>query len=289
MSRGKHFQRKRHTKLFAVLVLLALLTAYPFYEAYHLRQEDITLEIADLPADLNGLRIVFISDIHAGPFFSARRVWNLVHRINALNADIILLGGDYAEDTDGAVRFFQEAPAFSARLLTAGVVGHHDRMERNATLNQLQSAMVAANVVPLVNNMINLPLGEAKLTIAGIDDYTLGSPDVSGVARRTKAEEFVIFLTHNPGALPEANAALNQDGLPRWYNLALCGYTHGGQVNFFGRPLIEEFRMTESRYLSGWIEENRVPILISNGVGTSYFPVRFAARPMIHLITLKRK
>ena len=44
-----------------------------------------------------------------------------------------------------------------------------------------------------------------------------------------------------------------------------------------------------SRYLSGWLEENRASLLISNGIGTSNAPVRLFAPPQIHLITLKSR
>jgi len=41
--------------------------------------------------------------------------------------------------------------------------------------------------------------------------------------------------------------------------------------------------------MSGWLEENRAAVLVSNGVGTSGAPVRLFARPQIHLITLKSR
>ena len=44
-----------------------------------------------------------------------------------------------------------------------------------------------------------------------------------------------------------------------------------------------------SRYLGGWLEENRAAVLVSNGVGTSGAPVRLFAPPQVHLITLKAR
>ena len=72
--------------------------------------------------------------------------------------------------------------------------------------------------------------------------------------------------------------------------IALFGHTHGGQVNFFGySPFANLSPGVGSRYLSGWLEENRAAILVSNGVGTSGFPVRVFAPPQVHLITLKSR
>lgn len=287
MRRGKHFRKKRHFSRMVSLILLAALIGYPFYEARNLQVEQKTLLIEYLPADLNNLRIVFVSDIHAGAMFSRQQVWNLIQRINTLNPDIVLLGGDYAEDSEGAIRFFQEMPSINARYLVAGVAGNHDRTQPETNLGRLTSAMLAANVIPLVNKTTSVKIGSGIVTVAGIDDPDNGHPDIQSVSQMTSGDEFVIFLSHSPAIIPEAHNATNREGRSRWFNLALCGHTHGGQVTLLGNPLIPEFLKVERRYLSGWIEENRVPILTSNGVGTAYLPVRLFAPPQIHLITLK--
>ena len=73
-----------------------------------------------------------------------------------------------------------------------------------------------------------------------------------------------------------------------FFQLALCGHTHGGQVVLFNRALKSPSDYGE-KYRTGWKKENGVDIMISNGVGTSFLPVRLGARPQIHLITLKAR
>jgi len=288
MARARH--RKRSSGCLVRLITLAaliLLIGYPFYEASTLRIDSVTLAVDDLPQDLNNLKIVFLSDIHYGPFFSASRLESLVNTVNAQNPDIILLGGDYAEDSDGAVTFFQTAPRFRARLLTAAIPGNHDRTVPESNLAKLQSAMLNAGVLPLVNASKDLKVGNASLYVAGIDDWNNGHPNVSAVAAGLRQKDYVIFLTHTPEGLADAFAAKDMNGSSRWFDLALCGHTHGGQVTLFGKPLISSIAKVDSRYQSGWITENRVPVLISNGVGTSVLPIRLFAQPQIHVITLK--
>ena len=288
MARGKHRRGGCLSRLIA-FALLAIALIYPFYQARTLYVEQKTLEINGLDPGLDGLTIVYASDIHQGPFFSQSRVNALVARINALNADLVLLGGDYAEDSDGAVAFFRSMPKMQARRLVAGVVGNHDRTLPESNLNALQSAMLNAGVLPLVNDTKEVRVGTSVLYLCGVDDYNNGHPQISQVAFPMREDDFVIFLTHSPDNLPEAFATRNSEGSANWFDLALCGHTHGGQVTFFGQPVFRTFTRVSDRYLSGWVQESRANILVSNGVGTSWVPVRLFAPPQLHVITLKRK
>ena len=123
-----------------------------------------------------------------------------------------------------------------------------------------------------------------------VDDYYNGFPDVKGVAAQVDKEDFVIFAGHTPDFLPDALKAADRNGDGHWFDLALFGHTHGGQINLFGyTPFKNVDESLSARYMTGWHEENRAGILISNGVGTSVLPVRLFAQPQIHLITLKAR
>ena len=122
------------------------------------------------------------------------------------------------------------------------------------------------------------------MAVAGVDDFYNGYPDLEKTAAACREADFSIFLSHSPDILPETYAL---PGGP-FYQLALCGHTHGGQVRLFGHALKSSSDYGD-RFLSGWYRENEVDILVSNGVGTSMLPVRFEARPQIHLITLKNQ
>ena len=148
--------------------------------------------------------------------------------------------------------------------------------------------MQEAGVTPLVNEVVKLKVGQADLYVAGIDDLDNGHPDVPGVAAQLGADDYVILVGHNPDLLTDAVKAVDKNGKAHWFDLALFGHTHGGQITLLGKPLLSVFSpKTSSRYLSGWLSENRADILISNGVGTVIVPLRLFAPAQIHLIRLR--
>ncbi len=289
----KHRRPPRHRIRFSRVLMFLILMGiiiYPFYEATTLKVDYRTANVVDLPANLRNLKIAFVSDIHQGQFFSQARVNSLVAQINSLGADLVILGGDYAEDSDGAISFFETAPAIQARLGVYAVVGNHDRTEPESNFGVLVGEMKSYGCTPLTNNIAKIKVGQSYITIAGVDDYYNGYPDVAGVAAQVKKDDFVIFVGHSPDLLPAAFAAKGADGDTHWFDLALFGHTHGGQVTLLGQPLFLNLTPEVGlRYLTGWKEENRASILVSNGVGTSNFPVRLFAQPQLHVITLKSK
>lgn len=257
---------------------------YPLFLAAQLDLCTHEYHHAALPPAFQGLRIAYISDIHYGSYFSEDRLQKLVERVNALEADVILLGGDYAEDSESALAFWKKKPAFRAKTAVLGVLGNHDRTPPEENFALIQNAMKAAGVIPLVNDVYLLEKEGQTLAIAGVDDYYNGFPDVKKAAELSKAAPFTIFLSHSPDIFPEVYETFDTP----FYQLALCGHTHGGQVAFFGwapKPSSD----LGNRYRSGWFHEKGTDILVSNGVGTSLLPVRLGARPQFHLITLQRK
>jgi len=284
--------QRKHIHIRPLLIMLAvlMLLSYPFIEAGMLTIQEHTLYVTGLPANLKNIRIVYASDIHQSWWFSQKRVDNVFRTLNNLSADLIVLGGDYAMDSDSAVTFFETAPRLHARLGVFAVPGNHDRTAPESNLKLLSEAMKDAGVTPLVNSVARVKVGQSYLYVAGVDDSYNGFPDVAGVAAQVMKDDFVIFAVHSPELLLDAQKATDMYGDSHWFDLALFGHTHGGQINLFGyTPFKNTSDELSARYLTGWLEENRAGILISNGVGTSVAPVRLFAQPQVHVITLKAR
>lgn len=272
------------TRLIVFLLLLGLLS-WPFLEPYMLEVEEVSLTHADLADSIRQLRIVYLSDIHAGNFFSDTRVQSLVQRINAFNADLVLMGGDYADTSAEAIAFFEKLPRIHSRYGVFAVVGNHDRTLPESNLVALRTAMQKAGVTPLVNEVVRVRIGTSDVVLAGIDDLNNGAPDLQGVAQLTSRDDYVIFLCHNPAIIPSAIKATDRSHRGEWFDLGLFGHTHGGQIALVGDLL--NIARVDKRYEQGWVRENSADMLISRGVGTTLLPMRFLRPPQIHLITVQ--
>src|SRR5512136_598503 len=104
---------RRHRRWWLVAVALAVLVvivdAYGFGESYWLQVKQYEFTSPDVPSEFDGTRIVLVTDIHRSHWFSQKRVGSLVQRVNALQPDVVILGGDYVyQYTDWAPSCFAE-------------------------------------------------------------------------------------------------------------------------------------------------------------------------------------
>ena len=274
---------RRLFRVIIVLIVLAIL-AWPFIEPFTLETESVSMTAADLPQGIGQLRIVYATDIHKGGLYTDSRLASLISHINACNADIVLLGGDYATDSAGAIEFFRTMPRIHSRYGVYAVLGNHDRTIPESNLTTLRSVMQSAGVTPLINVVSRVRIGVNDIYIAGIDDVDNGRPDLRSVASQVNAGDYVIFLCHSPAIIPEALQAVDQNGRTGWFDLGLFGHTHGGQIAVIG-PLLKDDGVPDE-FTQGWFKRNRTDLLVSRGVGTSGLPVRLFCPPQIHLITV---
>jgi predicted MPP superfamily phosphohydrolase len=234
-------------------VSASLLLLYTFIEPYLLTVSKTHFSHPDVPEAFDGKKIVFISDVHHGPFFSIQRVHRLVERINALKPDIILLGGDYVHREPKHIEpFFREAAALKAPLGVFAVLGNHDHWE-------------------------GAPLTRKSMKEAGIE--LIDNRGLWIKLKDTNDTDLVLLISHNP----DFAGRYDTTGVA----LMLSGHTHGGQVTALGMwaPRVPSFY--GQRFRTGKIENGETTILVSNGVGTVTPPVRFFALPEINFVVLE--
>jgi predicted MPP superfamily phosphohydrolase len=127
--------------------------------------------------------------------------------------------------------------------------------------------------MPLVVNGVHLSL-------AGLDDYTAGKPDLVGTLQQCTQGAPIIMAQHSPGMFDEApSPELGQIA----YSLA--GHTHGGQVAVDKHALFTP--RGSGRYVAGIYQTAWGDLHVSRGIGTSMLPLRIGARPEIVLLELK--
>lgn len=112
-------------------------------------------------------------------------------------------------------------------------------------------------------------------------------PALDRVAGMVRSDQYVIFMSHDPSVIPDALRTYSANNSRSWFDLGLFGHTHGGQIGMF--PGLLGISDVNSRYTGGWINENRIDMLISRGVGTSVLPIRIGCPPQMHIITVRRR
>jgi hypothetical protein len=254
--------------------------AWSFVEPHTLEISRSVVTSPDVPAEFDGIRMVFLSDIHAGPFFDERRVSNLVDAVSSQRPHLILLGGDYVGGHQGGAEiFYPHAARLRAPLGVVAVMGNHDVWEGG---ERSRSELASAGVLLLENRNARVMLNGAWIRIAGVEDLLAGRPDLEAAASDIAADEFAVLVSHHPDVLAGISTVADA------FDLALAGHTHGGQVNLLGlyAPIVpSDFGQ---RYRGGWLWEGDVPVLVSRGIGTIDLPVRFFSRPQIHVIELRK-
>jgi predicted MPP superfamily phosphohydrolase len=235
--------------------------------------------IADLPAPFDGVRLLFVSDVHAGPFLSRRALARVFARLGTLQADVVIHGGDMATSNVEEIRPHQDAVGrLSGPLGSFAVFGNHDHYTHD--IEGVGRFFESCGVRVLHNDAIALSRGGVRIALAGIDDWNSGRPDLDLALVRSHQVApgaHIVLISHNPDAALEAAA--------RGVALTLSGHTHGGQVRIPGRPVL--VRMSRFRLDEGRFEHNGTHIVVSRGLGVSGIPLRIACAPEVLLITLR--
>lgn len=256
----------------------------PLYLPRQLFLKEYTVASPNVPAGLSGLRIAYASDMHYGSYLDKTRIIDLAEKLNALDTDVMILGGDYGDTHQLSLEFWRTIPDLHARLAIYGVMGNHDLLEGSS--GPLARAMRLRGVTPLINSAAHLRYNGERLTVCATDDLYEGAPDYRRTAQRAAGGGYVIYAPHSPDALKFAYALSEKS----FFDLALCGHTHGGQVAVLGLGLATSSRLGwqyGNRYRTGMLREKDADVIISNGVGTTLLPLRLGVEPQYHLITLK--
>lgn len=270
-----------NTAVLTALLLIAALLGWSRFEATWLSVTRSVISSPDVPVGFNGVRIVFVADLHAGDLLGGAYLERLVRRVESLDPDIIVLGGDYGGGGNGGETMFRAVMGrFRAKSGTVAVLGNHEWRWNN---EEARAQLAGRDIVLLDNDSVRVRSASGDyIRIAGLDDHMTGKPDAERASRDIAADEFAVLVSHNPDALP---AALEKTRGA--FDLALSGHTHGGQLTVLGLWAPAVPSDYGQRFRSGWTEVEDVPVLVTRGVGSYQFAARMCARPEISVIELQ--
>ena len=263
-----------------ILALAAGLTGYGMFQA---RRRPAVIEVNvpldNLPAELDGFRIIQLTDIHAGLTVTREFVQMVVDITNELKGDIVAFTGDLVDGTVNQLRDHVAPMAdLRSRYGSFFTTGNHEYYS-GAEAWVEEARRMGFEV--LVNEHRVLIHNGRKIVLAGVTDTSGGqfiphhASDPHKAVAGAPPVDVKILLAHQPRSLHEATKA--------GFDLQISGHTHGGQ--FFpwnlaaavGQPFIEGLHRLE-----------RTWIYVSKGTGYWGPPVRLGARSEITVITLRR-
>lgn len=237
---------------------------------------ELTLPLRAGARGPDGLRLAFVSDVHAGSFLGADDLLRVCQRVHEAAPDLVLFGGDLINTRDREILLFREGLArLRPRLGMFAVPGNHDHFF-GPDLGLWQAFLQEHGVTVLRNRGCRIEHGGGSLWLAGVDDLTEGEPDLAAALRGRRDGEPCVLLSHHPDFFFEA-AAVDVD-------LTLAGHTHGGQIRIGGRAPIHHSRFGYER---GWFVENDCRLYVGRGVGVTVLPLRVDASPEIPIVTLR--
>lgn len=275
--------------------LLVVFAVYSYFvEPYRLRLTRRTVCLPDLPAELDGLRLAHLADLHvkserhAFPREMARRA---VRMVLELEPDLVCLTGDLGQGSrhiGSAVRLLQPLAAAPAFV----VMGNHDHdkmMESEfdgppdvrISPAQWRQEVTAAGFTVLQNESVAMTVGGRRLRIVGVGDPSCGWDDLGRALPGDDPPDgdLRLLLVHSPDLLDDPRSD--------WADLVLCGHTHGGQLRLpgLGSPWAPVWR--DRRRAAGLFAVGRTICHVTQGVGAG-IRARFLCRPEVCELTLRR-
>ena len=251
-------------------------------EPASLYNENYEIQLANWPAQCDGMRVAVLADLHVGsPFNGLDKLARIVDLTVAAKPELILLAGDYViHGVLGGTKVSPEEIAKDLGVLAAplgvfAVLGNHDWWD---DAPRIQRALESVGIAILEDSSVLVKRGDCAFRLVGLSDYWEGPRNYRGALKATPAGLPTIALTHNPDAFPEISQPVD---------LMIAAHTHGGQVHLplLGRPIVPS--KYGSRYAAGHIVENGRHLFVSSGLGTSIIPVRFLVPPEVSVLTIR--
>jgi len=251
---------------------------------YDIETKEIELVLPGLSRNLDGIRILQISDIHTGSYFGTSYLQEAVEIINKQKADIITITGDYVNfDPDELQLFLPILRQLHAQIGIYGSLGNHDHYMTEIKHKQLCSMIRSTGIDLLINDARTLHINNADLVIAGTDNTGFNqkfgklTQTFDGISKEITS----ILMAHDPSYW---KMEILDSGLA---DLTLSGHTHGGQIGI--ELLGEAYSPAQFVYeqWSGLYMQQDKYLYVNRGLGTVGPPIRVGIPPEITVITLR--
>jgi predicted MPP superfamily phosphohydrolase len=271
---------RRHAAVAAGLTTAGVL-GWSLFESQWVEFREAEVRLPNLPPQLDGLTIVHLSDFHLGTIsFNGRTLERAVRWASEAPCDIVAITGDLLSRRRGEPLLEAAIASLEPRLGVFAVLGNHDVEVTRDPFSQSTDASVVENAgaILLENDSVLRTLNGKTVQIVG-GDQSLG-PDWRLLGGFADPEaDFRILLFHFPDVVRHLP--------PGAFDLVLAGHLHGGQICVptpRGKVRLEHLR---AAHWEGVHETPAGTLHVSRGLGTSFVPFRFLARPEATRLVLR--
>ncbi|HWG56662.1 MAG TPA: metallophosphoesterase [Gaiellaceae bacterium] len=247
----------------------AAAAGYGWFEAGWLRTRVREVALERLPRELDGVRIAHLSDFHLGvPSRGAVAAERAVEWVAERRPDLVCITGDLLSRRRGERRL----RGLLERLGTSYVVlGNHDFAQSRDPFSQPVDLHELPRAHLLSNSSDVLELRGRRVQVAGVDPRSYSAGRARAERLADEEADLRILLCHFPGVARTLPAGA--------FDLVLAGHMHAGQIVLpypGGRLLLAHPRAREA---AGVYRYGSTTLHVSPGVGTTFVPFRFCARP----------
>jgi predicted MPP superfamily phosphohydrolase len=260
---------------FAVMAFGVLVGRFDF------QVREVDVPIANLHPDLDGLRILQLSDVHLGEFLSEQQFSRAIDMCDGLHPHLAIMTGDLItrdqDPVDACIRQLARVKSDAGML---GCLGNHEIYTKSEERVQKEAAKHGIQFLRSENRQLRF--GAAALNIAGVDYQrsSLKKKYLAGAEKLIVPGPTNILLSHNPDVFPVAAA--------QGWDLTLAGHTHGGQVTL---EIVEQsvnIARFATPFVAGQYRLGQAACYVTRGIGTIALPARIGVPPEITLLRLRK-
>ncbi|MBW3593582.1 MAG: metallophosphoesterase [Actinobacteria bacterium] len=254
--------------------------AWTLWESQWVEGVEVDVPIRRLPQELDGFRILHLSDLHLGTIsLNALALDRALEWARERSPDLVVVTGDLVSRRAGKWKLEQALGRLRAPHGTWAILGNHDvddardPFSRPTDLSDLHER----GATLLRDRATTLEVNGRSVEIVGLDPETHGRGGRAPVP--DPRADLRILLAHFPDAVDRLP--------PRSFDLALAGHLHGGQICLpspWGKVRLSHVR---GGYWEGLFETAAGMLYVSRGLGTTFVPFRLFARPEVAMLTLR--
>lgn len=254
---------------------------WSLFEAQWVELLEREVPLSGLPPELDGVTILHVSDFHLGTVsFNSRTLDRAIEWAETKPVDLVAVTGDLVSRRRGERTLREALARLDGRYGTFAVLGNHDIAETRDPFSSPAdlSGLEHAEARLLEHSAAEVEVRGRRVQVAGSDPRRREAP-LEELA--DPAAELRVLLTHFPDDMRLLR--------PGAFHLVLAGHLHGGQICLPAPSGKVRLQHVGAPYWEGLYELPAATLHVSRGLGTSFVPFRFLARPEATILTLRAR